>query len=154
MKEHELRVGIGEVQVKQGDQILVAYGVGSCVVIMLYDEEKRIGGLAHCLLPSGNKNSLKYPKGAIEEIVRQMSILGVRKNSIVAKIVGGATMFNGFERHAIGRRNIKRARDELEKHNIPIIAEDVFGTWGRSIFFNILNGEVRINSYRHGNKIL
>ncbi len=154
MKEKELRVGIGEVQVKQGDQMLVAYGVGSCVVIMLYDEEKRIGGLAHCLLPSGNKNSLKYPKGAIEEIVRQMSILGVRKNSIVAKIVGGATMFNGFERHAIGRRNIKRARDELEKHNIPVIAEDVFGTWGRSIFFNILSGEVRINSYRHGNKIL
>ncbi len=154
MKENELRVGIGEVQVKQGDEVLVAYGVGSCVVIILYDEEKRIGGLAHCLLPSGNRNSLKYPKGAIEEMIRQMSVLGVKKNSIVAKIVGGATMFNGFERHAIGRRNIKRAREELDKRDIPVIAEDVFGTWGRSVFFNILNGEVHINSYRHGNKIL
>ena len=154
MKDNEVRVGIGEVQVRQGNDVLVAYGVGSCVVIMLYDEAKQIGGLAHCLLPSGNKNSLKYPKGAIEEIVRQMSLFGVEKKQIVAKIVGGATMFNGFERHAIGRRNIKRAREELEKHDIPIIAEDVLGTWGRSVFFNILNGEVRINSYRHGNKIL
>lgn len=154
MKENELRVGIGEVMVRQGNDVLVAYGVGSCVVIMLHDIEKQIGGLAHCLLPSGNRNSLKYPRGAIEEIVRQMSTFGVKKNRIVAKIVGGATMFEGFERHAIGRRNIKRAREELEKLDIPIIAEDVFGTWGRSVFFHIHNGEVRINSYRHGNKVL
>jgi len=154
VKGNELRVGIGEVQVRQGNEVLVAYGVGSCVVIMLYDTKKQVGGLAHCLLPSGNKNSLKYPRGAIEEIIRQMSALGVNTNKLVAKIVGGATMFEGFERHAIGRRNIKRAREELDRIDIPVIAEDVFGTWGRSVFFHIESGEVRINSYRHGSKIL
>lgn len=154
MKENELRVGIGQVQVEQGDQVLVAYGVGSCVVIILYDAETRIGGLAHCLLPSGNKNNLKYPRGAIKEIIRQMSARGAKKDTLVAKIVGGATMFEGFERHGIGMRNIKRTREELEKLEIPIIAEDVFGTWGRSVFFHVLNGEVHINSYRHGNKVL
>jgi chemotaxis protein CheD len=151
---NELKVGIGEVKVEQGQTILAAYGVGSCVVIILYCVEKQIGGLAHCLLPQGNGTDLKYPKNAIAEMLKQMEARGALREKLTAKIVGGATMFEGFARQAIGKRNVKEAQDELNGHNIPVIAEDVFGNWGRSIRFNLETGEVRVKSFTHGEKIL
>ncbi len=154
MEINEQRVGIGEVKVAQGKLKLVAAGVGSCIVIMLYDETKRIGGLAHCLLPFGGDMSLKYPRNAIAEMLRQMSFKGASKGNVVAKIAGGATMFEGFKRHGIGKRNVAKAREELKKQDISIVAEDVFGNWGRSISFNLDNGEIKVRSYRHGEKIL
>ena len=147
-------MGIGEVKIEKGDVKLAAFGVGSCIVIMFYDETKKVGGLAHCLLPFGGDSSLKYPRHAIAEMLKQMSERGVLRKNIVAKIVGGATMFEGFERHAIGKRNVIKTREELNKLDIPIIAEDVLGNWGRSISFNLQSGEVRVRSYRHGEKIL
>jgi len=151
---NEKKVGIGEVKIEQGEVKLSAFGVGSCIVIMLYDETRKIGGLAHCLLPFGGDSSLKYPRNAIAEMLLQMSQRGASRDNIVAKIVGGATMFEGFERHAIGKRNVVKTREELNKLDIPIIAEDVFGNWGRSISFNLESGEVKVRSYRHGEKIL
>jgi len=150
----ENRVGIGEIRVEQGDGILSAYGIGSCVVIVLYDRETKIGGLAHCLLPFGNEGSLKYPRGAITEVMKQMSHRGARLNKIVAKIVGGAMMFGDFVKHTIGKKNITEARKELQRLNIPIVAEDVLGNWGRSIIFKLENGEVEVKSFKHGNKII
>ncbi len=151
---NEKRVGIGEVKVDQGNVILSAYGVGSCIVITLYDEEKKIGGLAHCLLPFGSVGSLKYPKGAIAEAIDQMLRIGARQEKIVAKIAGGATMFADFEKHAIGKKNVLQTRKELERLHIPIIAEDVFGNWGRSVVFKLENGAVEVGSFKHGDKTL
>ncbi len=150
----EKRVGIGEIRVEQGSSVLSAYGIGSCVVIVLYDKEKKVGGLAHCLLPFGNEGNLKCPRGAIAEVIKQMSKKGARVNKIVAKIIGGAMMFGYFQKYAIGKKNIAQARRELQRLHIPIIAEDVFGNWGRSVVFKLNNGEVEVNSFRHGNKII
>lgn len=150
----ESRVGIGEVKVAQGEVLLSAYGVGSCVVIILYDAERKIGGLGHCLLPVGDGESCKYPQGALRRIIEEMMSMGTARSRLVAKIIGGATMFEGFSRHEIGKRNVKHAREELEKLNIPVIAEDVFGNWGRTVLFYVESGAVRVRSFKHGEKIL
>jgi len=151
---NEKRVAIGEIKVESSDAVLAAYGVGSCVVVVLHDIEKRIGGLAHCLLPDDDTGSLRTPHGAVTTAVTKMVTMGARKEHITAKIVGGSKMFEEFERHAIGYRNVVQARKVLAKLNIPIVAEDVFGNWGRSIFFDVENGTVRVTSFRHGEKIL
>ncbi len=150
----EKRVAIGEIKVEGGDDVLAAYGVGSCVVVVLHDMEKHIGGLAHCLLPDDDTGSLKTPRGAITTVVERMVTMGARTEHITAKVIGGSKMFEEFERHAIGYRNVVQARKVLENFNIPIVTEDVFGNWGRSIFFDIQSGEVRVTSFRHGEKIL
>lgn len=150
----EKRIGIGEVKVEQGDVVLSAYGVGSCVVIILYESEKKIGGLAHILLPTGNNESPKYPQGAIKEMIKEFNRFGVDLAKAVAKIVGGATMFETFQKQAIGRRNVAQTKEELKKVGIPIVAEDVLGNWGRSVFFNLADGRVIVRSYKYGEKIL
>lgn len=151
---NEEKVGIGELKVEQGEAVLAAYGVGSCVVIILYDTEKKIGGLAHCLLPSGNENSLKYPRAAIAKMMKDMIEMGAQPDKIIAKIIGGATMFEEFAKHEIGKRNVLQTREELNKLNIPIVGEDVFGNWGRTVFLNLSTGEVRVRSFKHGEKVL
>lgn len=141
-------------KVEQGDVILSAYGVGSCVVVIFYEEKKKVGGLAHILLPTGSEESTKNPHGAIKELLRRFNEMGVSKERIVAKIAGGATMFGDFNHSSIGRRNVIETKNILESLSIPIVAEDVFGDWGRTVLFDLKSGEVRVKSYRHGEKIL
>lgn len=150
----EQKVGIGEIKIAKGDVILSAYGVGSCVVLTFYDAETKTGGLAHILLPHGADGSFKHPRGAIEELIRQFTLLGIDKKKIVAKITGGSTMFGELIPTPIGQRNVAETREQLKKFSIALVAEDVFGNWGRTIFFNLNNGEVLIKSYRHGEKFI
>lgn len=150
----EQKVGIGEIKIAKGDVILAAYGVGSCVVLTFYDAETRTGGLAHILLPHGADGSFKHPRGAIEEMLRQFSALGIDRKKIVAKIAGGSTMFGELIQTSIGQRNVAETREQLKKFSIFLAAEDVYGNWGRTIFFNLNTGEVVISSYRHGEKII
>ncbi|MEO0143217.1 MAG: chemotaxis protein CheD [candidate division WOR-3 bacterium] len=150
----ELKVGIGEVRVERGDVVLSAYGVGSCVVVVFYEKEKKVGGLAHILLPGGNEESLKTCGGAIKELLRRFEALGIKRENIVAKIAGGATMFKEFNHSSIGKRNVMETRALLGKLGIPIVGEDVLGERGRTVIFNLKNGEVRVRSYRRGEKII
>jgi chemotaxis protein CheD len=86
--------------------------------------------------------------------MKQMKEIGAVREKVVAKVIGGAMMFEGFERHAIGKRNVQQARAVLQEVGISVIAEDVFGNWGRSIFFNVADGIVNVKSFKHGDKIL
>ena len=47
-------VTIGEAKVGGPDTILYTLGLGSCVAIVLWDGDRRIGGLAHALLPEAH----------------------------------------------------------------------------------------------------
>ncbi len=150
----EQKVGIGEVKVAQGDVILSAYGVGSCIVLTFYDATSKTGGLAHVLIPHGSDGSLKHPKGAIEEMLRQFATRGIDKTQITAKITGGSTMFGDLIQSSIGQRNIVETKEQLKRHAISLVAEDVAGNWGRTVFFNLNTGELLIKSYRHGDKVI
>ncbi len=150
----EQKVGIGEVKVAQGDVVLSAYGVGSCIVLTFYEAKSRTGGLAHVLIPHGSDGSLKHPRGAIEEMLKQFEARGICKEQIAAKITGGSTMFGDLIQASIGQRNITETKEQLKKHAISLIAEDVAGNWGRTVFFNLSTGELLIKSYRHGDKII
>jgi len=150
----EQKIGIGEIKIAQGDVILSAYGVGSCVVLTFYDATTQTGGLAHILLPHGADGSFKHPKGAIEELIKQFMSRGIDKKQIIAKIAGGSTMFGDLIQTSIGQRNIAETKEQLKRFSISLIAEDVSGNWGRTIFFNLNTGDVLIKSYRHGEKII
>lgn len=150
----EERVGIGEVRVGQGDVIFSAYGVGSCVVLILYDYQRKIGGVAHILLPTGHDSSTKYPRGALQAMIALLEKRGAVIESLIAKIVGGAAMFEGFSRQAIGNRNVIQTRAELDRLGIKIVAEDVFGSWGRTVHFHCQTGRVVVKSFRHGELVL
>ncbi len=44
-------VGMGRIVVERDPAVLSCIGLGSCIGVSLYDKEKKIGGLAHIMLP-------------------------------------------------------------------------------------------------------
>lgn len=158
----EIRVRVADAAVGQGETTLTTIGLGSCVAIVLHDAEMRIGGLAHILLPSetlsqDRTNQAKFPSTAVPMLVERMRGLGARPGRIVAKLAGGASMFaallptSGLQ---MGERNLVATRDALARARIPIVAEDVGGGHGRSVFFHVKSGELEVRSMVRGNVVL
>ncbi len=152
-----LCVGIADYAVAAGAAQLVTNGLGSCVAIVLYDRERKVGGLAHILLPNEVLSASqelpgKFASSAIPVMLRRMrelKAIGV----INARIVGGASMFApllGSGAPSLGARNIASARAALAEAGIPIVGEDVGGDHGRSVTFDIQAGTVHVRSIAKG----
>lgn len=147
-------VGIGEYIASAAPARLASYGIGSCAGIAIYDTGKRMGALAHSLLPNSSQSllpeqSAKYTDTAIELMLAQLVKSGCDRKSLVAKLAGGATMFDLLYRTGqtgIGERNIEAARAALARHSIPVTGEDVGGSIGRSMFFELESGLVTIRT--------
>ncbi|HEY6783872.1 MAG TPA: chemotaxis protein CheD, partial [Gemmatimonadales bacterium] len=123
----------------QGACDLLTLGLGSCVAIMLYDKETKIGGMAHVLLPSRSlardaTNPAKFPETAVPLLVQRMTQMGADPRRLVAKLAGGASMFGALMTPGtiqMGERNIVASRNALRDAAIPIVAEAVGGGQGR-----------------------
>jgi len=158
---NELIIKIADLQVAREPAILTTHGLGSCLAIMLYDPELKIGGLAHVMLPSPELSRqkikpAKYPQTAIELMVQMMEDMGCHRLRIRAKLVGGSTMFSGLLMNrkdggtSIGQRNAEEAKRVLNALKVPIIAEDTGGDYGRSVEFILSSGTVLIRSFKAG----
>jgi chemotaxis protein CheD len=149
----EIKVRIAEYKVTKGPNRLITMGLGSCVGIGIYDQYvTSFGGLAHIMLPDSRqfkKQSKleKFADLAIPQMVQDLFALGIRKKHMVAKIAGGASMFQYSDKSLnldIGSRNIKAVREVLIDLGIPIIAEDVGGNSGRTMILDLEDKTVQI----------
>lgn len=156
------RVGMAELRIVKNNEILVSMGIGSCVVVALYDGVEKIAGLVHIMLPYCNRardnpNPLKFADTGIEELIRQMVDAGADRRRLVAKIAGGAQMFsslNSFNKDilAIGDRNVEAVIRTLDENGIRIIAQETGGNFGRSIEFHSDSGIMFIRTVGHESK--
>jgi len=151
-----IAVGISDFKISKAPDTLVTYALGSCVGIALYDPRSAIGGLSHIMLPSSSLRAdgtiddrMKYADTAIPDLISELERKGAGRRAMVAKIIGGANMFNmtgtSFV-ETIGDRNIAAARGELARLGIPIIAEDVGSNYGRTVYFQLADGKVKVQS--------
>ncbi len=139
-----LNVKMGEYNICEGKKVLKSLGIGSCIAVCLYDEKNDIGGLGHVMLPSNmDKESLKYANNLIKCMVEDLKERECDMEGIIAKIFGGASLFESSME--IGKKNIKSVRKELEKYGIDIVEEDVGGDQGRSIWFHCWSGTVVVS---------
>ena len=154
-------VGMADLKVAKSPDILTTLGLGSCVGVTLYDKIKKIGGMAHCMLPTykgfEGQNIAKFADSAIIELINQLTRLGVSRNSLVAKIAGGAHMFGHTQNNdmlKIGERNAAASTAILQQLKIPIIANDTGGTHGRTIELHIESGQLKIRTVGAGEKFI
>ncbi|MFH0974642.1 MAG: chemotaxis protein CheD [Spirochaetota bacterium] len=144
-----ITVGIAEIQTATPPDILRTI-LGSCVGICLFDYKNFIGGLSHIMLPKmsdNNSNEKKYADTAIPLLLQQMYCKGAKLEYIIAKIVGGATMFNFPQKSNltnIGERNIHSVKSTLKNFKIKIVAEELGGDYARTIDFYVDTGIVKI----------
>ncbi|CCJ33773.1 chemotaxis protein CheD [Caloramator australicus] len=162
MESKEIKVGIGDLNTALSPDKLITIGLGSCVGIALYDGIKRIAGLAHIMLPESSKftnntNPMKYADLAIPMLLDRMFELGAKKTNIIAKIAGGASMFQTSDKSPlmdIGNRNARAVKEILQKLNIKVVAEDLGGNYGRTMIIDAETGKVYIRTVGKGTKEL
>lgn len=157
-----VKVGMADLNICKAPDMLTTLGLGSCIGIALYDPVTKIGGLAHIMLPDStqmknNQNIAKFADTGIEELVRRMVSIGASKQRLVAKIAGGAKMFEvstGSSIGNIGERNAEASKKKLKELGIPLRAEDTGLNYGRTVELYTENGEFRIKSVGKSVKIL
>jgi len=152
---------MADLKVAKSPDILTTLGLGSCVGVTLYDKAKKIGGMAHVMLPTykgfEGQNIAKFADSAIIELINQLSRAGVARNAVVAKIAGGAHMFGRTQNNdmlKIGERNAAACTAILKQLGIPIVANDTGGSRGRTIELNMENGALKIKSVGAGEKFI
>ena len=143
-------VGLGQAALGgEGDE-LVAYGLGSCVGLVLWSPERRIGWLGHVVLPaSGGEppdpaRPARYADWAVAGALAVLAALGIGRAGLVAKLVGGAHVLETAVGEEIGAQNLAALRAELDRAGVRIAACDVGGRVGRTIRFRPAAGEVEV----------
>lgn len=157
----EIFVNVAEMAVARGTGVLSTCGLGSCVAIALFDPTTHVGGLAHILLPNDDRSRPgdrpgKYAERAVPHLLAEMRHAGMR-GAPVAKIAGGASMFGallGSSGVNMGERNVDATRNALVKVGVALVGEDVGGDHGRSVYFDVATGVVRVHSLRRGDRWL
>jgi chemotaxis protein CheD len=122
--------------------------LGSCVSIVLWQPQRRMGAMSHFVLADGPSTpdrglSGRYGNEALALMLDDLAGLGVRPQDCMAKVFGGGAMFEpGTGLPDVGRQNGEAARVLLKRHGIPIVSESLFGGGHRHILFSIRTGEV------------
>jgi len=122
--------------------------LGSCVAVCLWDSVLLVGGISHYMLPLWNGEGVatpRYGNVAIEKLLYKMLRMGCKKESLTAKVFGGANVTGtGNEVFLIGDRNVALAYQLLEEYGIPVKASDVGGRVGRKIILHTSTGIVMV----------
>jgi chemotaxis protein CheD len=149
-KIEEVRVAMAEMKVESKPIELVT-SVGSCVAICVYDSTNKCGGLAHIMLPNSaiapqDFPPCKFADTAIPALASAVREISGKETLLSAKIAGGANIFK-FENNTgptIGAKNVEAVKASLDVNRIRLVAEDVGGSYGRRIAFNLRSGSVVI----------
>ena len=154
-------VGMADLKVAKAPEIITTLGLGSCVGITLYDRVKKIGGMAHCMLPSykgfEGQNKAKFVDSAVIELINNLVRIGASRGALVAKIAGGAHMFGHSQNNnllKIGERNAAAGLAILKQLAIPAHANDTGGSHGRTIELDIDSGALKIRAVGAGEKFI
>ena len=158
MAENEIKVGIADLNLVLDPGTIMTIGLGSCIGIALYDKSLKIAGLAHIMLPDSTQfksasNPMKFADLAIPMLIEKMEKQGCKRSNLVAKIAGGASMFNFSDKSIIsdiGKRNSDSVKKTLKDNGIPIIAEEIGGNKGRTMILNANDGSVTLKVVGQG----
>jgi chemotaxis protein CheD len=152
-------VGLGEVKVLRAgtgsNEALVAYGLGSCVAVCLWDGQTATAGMAHVVLPgrdpSGALNA-RYALSAVPALVSLMQAHGAARDPrrLVARLTGGAQVLvlhpiQGVSR--VGAANARAVQEALDDADIAVHGFDLGGFLGRSVWFDPRDdGQIRVRA--------
>lgn len=157
-----IKVGMADMKVAKAPDTLTTLGLGSCIGLTFYDPVAQVGGMVHYMLPDSTKlknntNIAKFGDTGIRELYRQMLANGASPRRMVAKIAGGARMFevSGLSNIGnVGARNTEAAKIILKELNIRLIAEDTGLNYGRTVELDCNNGDYIIKAVGKPQKII
>jgi len=155
-----INVLIGSIDLTRAPNRLASV-LGSCIGLVLWDQEQRLAGMAHILLPdsrgqAGENLPGKYADSAVPTLMRALRERGADPHRLRAKAAGGARMFPRVSAGGsgdVGAQNIAAVKAALGSVKITILAEDFGGVRGRKILFDPATGQFSVETLDHVNAI-
>jgi len=157
-------VGLGELRLgTSAEQILVCYGLGSCIGLAIYDRLARVGALVHVVLPDSRLGRGqeavpgKFADTAVPAAIAELVKAGAIRGRLSARIAGGARMLNiigAGSKLDIGARNSEAVRMALQKEGVPLTADDTGGNYGRTMQLFIATGRLQVSTVGRGEREL
>jgi chemotaxis protein CheD len=140
--------------------VLVAYGLGSCVAVCLYDPVAKVGGMLHALLPTvPNGKPASNPKfvdRGVPLLLESLLELGARRSRLIARLCGGAQMLGSESNRTlnIGQLNVLAVEVALKAARLKIHAQTTGGHSGRTVRFYLADGTVTVRTLEQGERVL
>jgi len=124
--------------------------LGSCIAVCLYDPVARVGGMNHFLLPAAKDDDgfevARFGVHAMDSLIGELMMRHkADRRRLVAKVFGGGHVLDtAHSTDSVPERNIRFIRDFLRDEEIPVVAEDLGGTWPRLVIFHCTEGRARV----------
>ncbi|MGQ9859480.1 MAG: chemotaxis protein CheD [Thermodesulfobacteriota bacterium] len=147
-------VGIADLQVSNDvGEVLVTYSLGSCIGLLIYDPQAKVGGLLHYMLPDSSLDPSKavekpamFGDTGIPLLFKSAYKLGLEKRRARVVVVGGAQILDDSGYFNIGKRNYAMLRKILWRNNVLIDAEDVGGNVNRTVYLELATGRIWVKT--------
>lgn len=147
-------IGIGGLEVRRGNGVIVTFALGSCLGITVHDPSTRIGGMLHAQLPSAARSpelSSQRPGLFVDTgltlLLERMHALGANRRMLRLVVAGGSSiatkpgdLFN------VAHQNLTALRKQLWKCGMMIAAEDTGGGEPRNLEIDIATGVVTVTT--------
>lgn len=93
----DMVVATGQIATGFKNGSIITTPLGSCIAVIAYDKESKIGGIAHIMLPGrslkGNKSEEnKYAENSIDNLLSQLKLKGASDKKTEVCLVGGANV--------------------------------------------------------------
>ncbi len=132
------------------EEVLITTVLGSCISACIWDARARAGGMNHFMLPDGDGDGGgRYGSYAMELLINQMLKIGARRETMQAKVFGGAQVMAGFTTMNVGERNTRFVLDYLATERIPVVSQDVLDIHPRKVCFFPVNGKALVKRLAH-----
>ncbi|TXT38879.1 MAG: chemotaxis protein CheD [Comamonadaceae bacterium] len=133
------------------EDIMIMTVLGSCISACIWDARIRAGGMNHFMLPEGDSadGGGRYGSYAMELLINQMIKMGSRRETMQAKVFGGAQVMAGFTSMNVGERNTKFVLDYLATERIPVVSQDVLDIHPRKVCFFPVTGRALVKRLAH-----
>jgi chemotaxis protein CheD len=140
----------GEYYVSSED-LLITTVLGSCIAACIWDARAKAGGMNHFMLPEGDgMDGLgRYGSYAMELLINGLIKKGARRESMQAKIFGGAHVMAGLTTLNVGERNTRFVLDYLATERIPVVSQDVLDIHPRKVCFFPVSGKAMVKRLAH-----
>jgi len=147
-----ISISLGEVAIyKDPNDVLVAYGLGSCLGIAMVDPVKHISGMLPAVLPQRLNGTEpvcpRYVDCGIEGLLEAMIDAGADKRRLIIRMAGGSNMLISSGLSAtfdVGNRNISSAHATFQRLNLPLHKEDVGGHTGRTVSLYVADNRMTV----------
>ncbi|MFC1504809.1 chemotaxis protein CheD [Spirochaetota bacterium] len=134
----------------------MANALGSCIAVILYDIERKIGGVAHIMLPGKAPkkiNDYRYAENGVKEILSEMLKKGAHKHTMIACLIGAGNVLKRND-DTICDSNIRSVHAALASAGIAVEKEVLGGNERRRARMEIESGKIYYSENGYNEEVL